>query len=75
MILAHVQMQNPSKLHGQKPQMVLGFHLNPIPCGEIFIHDVSYAGVINPNDAVYVTYYKILQAVQEQRESPLMVPQ
>jgi hypothetical protein len=75
MILVHVQMPNPSKLHGQKPQMVLGFHLNPIPCGEIFIHDVSYAGVISSHEPVYVTYYKILQAVQEQRESPLMVPQ
>ena len=75
MTLRYVQMQNPSKLHGQKPQMVTGFHLDVIPCSEIFIHEVSYAGMINPNDAVYVTYYKILEAVKEQRESPLMVPQ
>ena len=75
MILTHVQMKNPSPLHGQKPQMVLGFHLNPIPCGEIIVKEVSYAGAVNTNDPVYTTYYKILEAVREQQQSPLMVPQ
>ena len=36
--------------------MILGFKLAPIPCSEIFIKDVSYAGMINAHDPIAVTY-------------------
>lgn len=75
MVVQYVQMQAPARIHGQKPQMVTGFNLAPIPCSEIFLGSVSYWGEIKKNDPVYVTYYKVLESLNEQAASPLMVSQ
>ena len=75
MMLQYVNVPAPQVLHGKKPDMILGFKLAPIPCSEIFIKDVSYAGMINAHDPIAVTYAKVKEAVREQADSPLMVNQ
>ena len=64
--------ENPGRKH---PEMILGFKLAPIPCSEIFLKDVSYAGMIDSHDPVAVTYARVKDAVREQADSPLMVNQ
>src|SRR5882672_5754798 len=66
MTLQYVNMPQPSQIHrGKPPEMITGFRLAPIPCSEIFLNQVSYAGVIHNHDPVYVTYYKVLESVKE----------
>lgn len=76
MLVQYVNMPAPSAIHkNQPPQMVMGFKFLPIPCSEIFLSHVDYAGEIKKHDAVYVTYYKVLEAQKKNDESPLMVTQ
>jgi len=75
MIMQYANVQAPTTIHGKRPEMIVGFKLLPIPCSEIFIKDISYAGVVDAQDPVTITYYKIREALQEQKSSPLMVNQ
>lgn len=75
MILQYANIPAPSPIHGKRPDMIVGFKLLPIPCSEILVKDVSYAGVVDDQDPVTVTYYKIREAIKEQKSSPLMVNQ
>jgi len=75
MILQYANVQAPPTIHGKRPEMMVGFKLLPIPCSEIIIKDVSYAGVVDAQDPVTVTYYKIREALKEMKSSPLMVNQ
>jgi hypothetical protein len=75
MILQYANMPAPSQIHGKRPEMIVGFKLLPIPCSEILVKDVSYAGIVDAQDPVTVTYYKIREALKEQKSSPLMVNQ
>lgn len=75
MILSYANVPAPAVIHGKKPEMMIGFKLLPIPCGEISVKDVSYAGEINVQDPVTVTYLKIREAIDAQKDSPLMVNQ
>lgn len=69
-------MPAPSQvLHGKRADTVLGFKLAPIPCSEIFIKDITYAGMINPHDPIAVTYAKVKEAVMKNAADPLMVAQ
>lgn len=75
MTMNYVNMPAPGVIAGAKPQVVLGFKLAPIPCSEIFVKDVSYAGIINAHNPIAVTYAKVKEAVIEEANSPLMVAQ
>ena len=76
MMMQYVNMPAPAQVIGRKnPEMILGFKLAPIPCSEIFIKDVSYAGMIDAHDPVAVTYERVKGAIREQADSPLMVNQ
>jgi hypothetical protein len=66
MTLSIVNVQNPSKIHGQAPKSLRGFNFVPIPCSEIYLSRVEYAGVIRERDPVYTTYYQVQKAVEEQ---------
>ena len=79
MLMQHIsvmQQQN-VKVPGRPagPQSLTGFKLVPIPCSEILLNHVDYAGTIKEHDPVYVTYYKVREAVEEQAKSPMMVNQ
>ena len=74
MIVQFAQVQQPGKIHGSKPQTVLGFKLVPIPCGEIRLNEVSYVGEVAEGDNVYVLYYKVLESMKE-AEAPLQIAQ
>jgi hypothetical protein len=68
MTLQVVNVMNPSRIHGQKPQPLRGFNFVPIPCSEIMLDRVDYAGIIRERDPVYTTYYQVQKAVEEQAE-------
>jgi len=74
MLVQFVQMQQQGKLHGSKPQTVLGYKLVNIPCGEIRLNEVSYVGEVPETDNVYVLYYKVLESMKE-AEAPLQIAQ
>ena len=74
MLVQFVQMQQQGKIHGSKPQSVLGYKLVNIPCGEIRLNEVSYVGEVPETDNVYVLYYKVLESMKE-AEAPLQIAQ
>lgn len=73
--LQYVNVPAPSAVIGKRPDMIIGFKLTPIPCSEILVKEISYAGMIDSHNPVAVTYAKVKEAVQEQANSPLMVAQ
>jgi hypothetical protein len=75
MILRYVQKVLPPKLQGQLPQQVTAFEFVPISCGEIKIFEVSWHGEVKKHDAVYVTYYKVLEAQKKLEADPMMITQ
>ncbi len=75
MMLRYVQKVIPAKLQGQQPQQVTAFEFVPISCGEINVVRVCYYGEVKKRDAVFITYYKVLDAQREQEKSPMMIEQ
>jgi hypothetical protein len=63
------------KLQGQQPQEVTAFEFVPLSCSEIRLSRVCYYGEVKKHDAVYITYYKVLEAQKEQEKSPMMIEQ
>lgn len=72
MMLRYVQKVIPAKLQGQQPQQVTAFEFVPISCSEINVFRVCYFGEVKKHDAVFIMYYKVLEAQKNQENSPLM---
>ena len=77
MALQHINVMQQSQVklpnrQQQGLQSVTGFKLLPVPCSEIFLNRVDYAGEIKDRDPVMLTYYAVQKQVDEQREAVLV---
>jgi predicted DNA-binding protein (UPF0251 family) len=75
MMLRYIKKIIQPKLQGQQPQEVTAFEFVPISCSEINVLRVCYYGEVKKHDAVFIMYYKVLEAQKKQEESPMMVEQ
>lgn len=65
-----IQQVIPAKINGASPQIVKGFNLVPLPCGEIFMASVEWHGYVT-DAAMTQTYEKVLAAVKKGRADEL----
>lgn len=78
MVLQYINIPQQSKVvgpNGRQAEMVTGFKFISIPCSQIIVDRVDYRGEVKKHDPVFITYYKVLEAVKKQADDPLMVAQ